>query len=135
MPPVGQLWAGSPLMNINDGIWSEFQAQLQEHAEIVDLPVDRLRNSSYSHNVILEVSQTLRRLHVPIRRAHAGGMFAADRVGKSRFARVVSPVTAICPPYEVAPCATRPTSSEPENALGVNMRHLLQIVPGERLIL
>src|ERR1700730_1240074 len=39
------------------------------------------------------------------------------------------------PTYEVAPCATRPTSSEPENALGVNMRHLLQIVPGERLIL
>src|SRR4029077_10094574 len=64
--PVGQLWAGSPLLNINDGIWSEFQAQLQEHAEIVDLPVDRLRNSSYSHSVILEVSQTLRRLHVPI---------------------------------------------------------------------
>src|ERR1700731_1136043 len=64
--PGWQLWAGPPLMNINDGIRSEFQAQLQEHAEIVDLPVDRLWDSSDSHDMILEVSQAFGCLHVPI---------------------------------------------------------------------
>ena len=64
--PGWQLWAGPPLMNINDGIRSEFQAQLQEHTEIVDLPVDRLWDSSDSHDMILEVSQAFGCLHVPI---------------------------------------------------------------------
>jgi hypothetical protein len=52
-------------MDGNDRIRPECDAHLQEHAEIIDLPFDRLRQCRDTDNVVLEMSETPR-LHVPV---------------------------------------------------------------------
>jgi hypothetical protein len=41
-------------MHVNDRIGSEFEAHLQEHAEIVDLPIEGLRQGGEADDVVLE---------------------------------------------------------------------------------
>src|SRR4051794_10678027 len=58
------------LMDVNDGIGSELDAHLHEHAEIVDLPFDGLRQGRNSDDVVLKMGEPVG-LHMPVASADA----------------------------------------------------------------